>query len=295
MNDVGKIVVSLSTIPPRFPFIGRVMRSIMRQSVMPTKIELYIPRFYRRFPTHSFYSPEVPEGVTIEVVEKDLGPSTKVLYCAKKYLGEHTRIIYCDDDQVYGPRWIEKLLQSTAKRPNECIAGCGHDISIDNSGVKCSERAQPTPRVTHRSFPQGGIKNLHKNIPRWVWRECLRVMINTKLIYPPMMNIATNSGYADIAAGCGGVVVQPRFFDNLAYDIPSVLWSVDDYWLSGCLRLQGINIWVEKEVGLPLHHRRLNPVSHISALREKSFDGHTRLQANKACVQYFRENYGIWR
>lgn len=91
------------------------------------------------------------------------------------------------------------------------------------------------------------------------------------------------------------MAVLPNFFDKLAYDIPPVLWSVDDYWLSGCLGRQGINIWIEKEIGTPSHHRRLNPESHVAALREKSFDGHNRLQANKACVEYFRENYGIWR
>lgn len=201
---ISNFTVSLSTIPPRFSLVGRALQSILKQSIMPTSIELYIPRVYRRFPAHSFTLPDVPEGVTIEVVEEDLGPSTKVLYCARKYLGENKRIIYCDDDHFYGPRWTEKLLKSTAKHPNECIAACGSDITLEFSGVGRRDHGNPLPRVVHGSFPRGGIKYIHKNIPRWVWRECLGLLIHTKMFHPPMMNTIAKSGYADIAAGWGG-------------------------------------------------------------------------------------------
>jgi len=239
-------IVSLSTIPPRLQLVGRTLQSIMRNSVRPDNIELYIPRFYRRFPAHSFCLPEVPDGVKIEVVEEDLGPATKALYCAKKYRGKPARIIYCDDDQVYGTNWIEKLLRSAEKRPTECIAGCGHDIAVENCGLSTCGQGRPLPRVVHRQFPTGGIKYLPQNIPRWAWRECLRLMIQFKFIHPPMMKIVADSGYADIAAGCGGVVVLPDFFDDMAFNIPPVLWSVDDYWLSGCLVHKGISNRIEK-------------------------------------------------
>ena len=43
------------------------------------------------------------------------------------------------------------------------------------------------------------------------------------------------AGFADILQGLGGVVVRPDFFDDEAFDIPDILWAVDDVWLSGML------------------------------------------------------------
>jgi hypothetical protein len=50
------------------------------------------------------------------------------------------------------------------------------------------------------------------------------------------------SGYIDILEGWDGVVVRPEFFDDFAWQIPDILWTVDDVWLSGCLERQGIPI-----------------------------------------------------
>jgi len=80
-----KVVVSLSTIPPRFDKIGEALQCILKQDRAADEIHLYIPKCYRRFPEHAFCLPAVPDGVLVKVVDDDLGPATKVLPCAKAH------------------------------------------------------------------------------------------------------------------------------------------------------------------------------------------------------------------
>ena len=57
-----KVVVSLSTIPPRFPHLGEALKCLLDQTFLPDEIRVYIPKAYRRFPQHSFAIPEIPDG-----------------------------------------------------------------------------------------------------------------------------------------------------------------------------------------------------------------------------------------
>jgi hypothetical protein len=65
-----RYVISLSSIPPRFDQIGPVLTSLVRQSIRPLAVELWIPTRYRRFPDWDGRLPEVPEGVTIRRPEQ---------------------------------------------------------------------------------------------------------------------------------------------------------------------------------------------------------------------------------
>jgi hypothetical protein len=86
-------------------------------------------------------------------------------------------------------------------------------------------------------------------------------------------------------------MVRPEFLDDLVYEIPPVLWTVDDVWISGHLTRRGVPIWAD---------RRLNRVSMIRAqsaaapLYKATIEGADRAAANLACVQYMQQAYGIW-
>jgi len=60
-----KVILSLSTIPPRFGMLGKSLNSLINQKRRADEIHIYIPKTYRRFPEHSFSIPDVPEGVYI--------------------------------------------------------------------------------------------------------------------------------------------------------------------------------------------------------------------------------------
>lgn len=106
--------------------------------------------------------------------------------------------------------------------------------------------------------------------------------------YHPMF---ITPGYVDIAQGFGGVLVRPEFFDEAFYDIPPVIWAVDDYWLSGHFERKGIPIWSPANIARPLD----TSSRPISALHLSTLDGVKRDEANAACVKYMQDTYGIWQ
>jgi hypothetical protein len=99
------------------------------------------------------------------------------------------------------------------------------------------------------------------------------------------------AGYGDIAGGCGGVALNPDVLDDPVFDLPPVVWSVDDVWLSGHLERLGVPIWGDPRLN---KCRAIIEVERTAALMHAEIEGAGRRAANSACVAYMRETYGIW-
>jgi len=69
-----------------------------------------------------------------------------------------------------------------------------------------------------------------------------------------------------------------------------VLWTVDDVWLSGMLRVNGVGIWLRGNQFPPEE----TDARHQSPLVKSVVDGADRVTANRMAVEYFQENFGIW-
>jgi len=104
---------------------------------------------------------------------------------------------------------------------------------------------------------------------------------------------AASSGYVDILEGWGGVLVRPHFFTDAAFDIPDILWTVDDIWLSGQLALNNVPIWLNADGDI--RTKGNSDEVRDASLRKLVYKGHDRSAANNLCIDYFRENYQIWR
>jgi len=123
----------------------------------------------------------------------------------------------------------------------------------------------------------------------------MRAKLRLKILDAPPSQKVLAGGYADIAAGFGGVLVRPDFFDDDAFDIPPSMFSTDDHWLSGYLTLKGIPIWITKEVGFPYSDRHFaHPAGYVTPLNRGCFDGRNQFDVCVEAVEYFRERYGIW-
>ena len=280
----NKTVVSLSTIPPRFRHLGKTLKCLLDQTFLPDEIRVYIPQTYTRFPEHSFAIPEIPDGggrVVVKVVEKDLGPATKVLYCAKSHWGTPTRIIYCDDDCLPERNWLQKLVLATGKNPDDAIASIGMHLPID---------------IQNRRKPQGWVKRPYGflvsvgHVKRRISHKSKELFFGRPFPRPEKRGFYALTGYTDIAEGCGGVSIKPDFFGPDAFDIPPVVWSVDDIWLSGMLEKANIGIWMDRSVPIPF----LSAASPVEALYNFSTDGFDRSSANDFAVRYMQDHYGIW-
>jgi len=276
------LIVSLSTIPSRFDKLGPTLDCLLGQIAPIDRILLYIPETYRRFPDWDGTLPQVPEGVEIRRVPADIGPATKILYAAKEFRGQDVDILLCDDDRRYKPDWAQAFLDSRAEHPDACIAIAGFEA--DRYGQSAMKN-RPQPRARRRS------RGLDLRFQAQMVWEFLFPPVERKYLREPTRVTFNHSGYVDCFEGFGGALVKPDFFDDTSFDIPEVIWAVDDVWLSGCLARKGVPIWALAD----RHDTQHTPAGVCDALHKAEIEGSDRDDANKACIQYFQDTHGVWR
>lgn len=265
-----RVVVSLTAIPPRFPYLDEVLQAFLRQTLKPEAILLNIPQQYRRESFNPVEAPAVPQGVTLNRVEQDFGPATKVLPTVQKYRDQDVLIFFCDDDRIYDRQVLERFVAAAEQHPECCITEEASDVSL-------LTRIRHTGTRFPRAYPP-------KN---WLYR--LRRAASLGLWKPLRPRV---SGFTDVLEGWGGVMVRPSFFGDEVYDIPDPLWLVDDFWLSGHLTTRNVPIWLE--AGGTASVEVLDQCKHF-ALITQVVDGMDRVALNTACVRHFQDTYGIWR
>jgi hypothetical protein len=269
-------IISLTTIPPRFEAVGATLKSLASQTGKIDEIHLYVPKRYRRFPDYQGELPDVPAGVIIVRSEDDLGPASKVLFAARALRGRDAQILFCDDDRFYRSDWAETLFDAQSERPNECVALFGKDLKFDFK----------------RHLQPRAIRDKHKL--DYISRRCTHFFASllTKTKSPPPGRVVvSHEGYADVLLGYCGAVVRPEFFDDPAFSIPDILWTVDDFWLSGILAAKGIGIWLPSGVEQP----RWTEAAGLEALLDATIDGAGRREANLRCIAYMQEHFGVWK
>jgi hypothetical protein len=92
--------------------------------------------------------------------------------------------------------------------------------------------------------------------------------------------------------GFRGALIRPGWIDPRAWRLPDLLWTVDDVWLSGMIALAGRHIWAG---GNACWMAGLTAASRMHDLYNSVIDGHDRASANRQCVDYLQETYGLWR
>lgn len=149
MND---IVISLTSHGDRIKQCARTIFSII-QNTVKTRIVLTV------------YKDDIEQVNTAEdlkclidnniveliVAEKDLGPHLKYFYTMKKY--NDFDIITIDDDIIYEPNMIKKLLEFNLKFPNKIIANRCHFIkTLDYNKW---DKEIKTHTSSHKNFGTG--------------------------------------------------------------------------------------------------------------------------------------------
>jgi hypothetical protein len=269
------LVMSLTTIPPRFPYLIESLECLLNQTAPIESINLYIPRRYRRFTYSPNDIPALPNGVTLHIVDEDLGPATKVLPACKQYKGQDIMILFGDDDRIYDKDWAQRFLDAAQQRPGHVICEEGGPLYMPYyAGTNDSWISVKQPRTNHIK------KDNYYRLAR----------IGTLGLWKPSTTIS--SGYVDILEGWGGVLVKPDYFDEEDFEIPDILWTVDDAWLSGCLERKNIPIWLSTE-GKVRSKENSNEVLE-AALKSLIYKGYDRTAANRLCIKHFRDHDHIW-
>lgn len=270
--EMNNFIISLTSIPPRFGVLHETLHSLLAQSVKPERLVVYLSQNYRRFGPLT-QLPKVPTGVELVVVDEDYGPATKVLPAVKEYRGrEDIRIIFCDDDKIYDPNWAARLLAASDQRPDCCIVEEGGDV-CHYSTHKFS--GSLSPRATRRE--KDLFYRLRRGLSLGLWK--------------PRKTI--KSGYVDILEGWGGVLVKPKFFRDEVFDIPDILWLVDDIWLSGHFTINSVPIWLT--VDEAIRTKGNSKEVREAALRNFVYQNYARDEINQLCIEYFQSSYSIWK
>lgn len=274
------LIISLSSIPPRFPKIGETLGCLLNQTVKADRILLHIPQSYRRFPDWDGTLPQVPDGVDVVRVDKDYGPATKVLPAARAFRGQDVDILFCDDDRIYPRDWAAVFVAARRDHPDACIATVAREAS--------------------ELFPSAQIRDHHPRAIQRAWITDIPFLLRYGVFEvknriwggaeKPSRKVVGTPGYTDLFMGLGGVMVRPEHFDDVAYDIPGSHWMVDDIWLSGMLARGGVPIWTPADVMQP----NLARAHFESGLVDSQIGGLDRDTADRACYDYLRETYGIW-
>lgn len=275
-------ILSLTSIPPRFSDLGETLNSLLAQRGRVDEIRLNLARSYRRFPEFDGVMPQVPNGVRVVICEEDFGPATKVLPTVAELQGQDCAILFCDDDRIYQPDWAEQMFEDQAERPECCVTLLGDFLSGLADTEHCTDH-RPLAVYGKRRF------DMEYRLAR------LRQFWEQKSLSPkgpkPERRKVAKAGYIDALSGYGGAVVRPDFFDADVFDIPEVMWTVDDVWLSGMLARAGVPIWMPAR----RHAPGKRPTEQTEPLRTYVHHGADRRAAHNLCVEYFQTRYGVWK
>ena len=210
-NERSDVIVGLTTIPSRLPFLVPTLKSLLLQNVPPGKILLHLPKHSRREEVEYSVPQELQGLEVIQIVRcPDWGPATKILP-ALLDSGPDQRLVAVDDDRIYRPTLLEDLLEASERHPEAAVGCFGVIVPLD--------------RVDRRRGLLGRtIEGL-----RYGRGVSLR---GSRLRHPLPV---------DILHGYGGVMVRPRFFDldGLAdlQGAPEAAWLEDDTWFAAHCRV----------------------------------------------------------
>ena len=258
-----KNIISLTAIPSRFDGLLPTLTSLHNQTADIDQIILYIPKIYRRDQFNPYTIPQLPKWCEIRILDMDYGPATKILGAVKEFENQDVRLLYCDDDRIYHPNWAAELIKKSEENPEKAICAYGSSKS---------------------DFLNRNQRKKSKN-----WRYRLKRAASFGLWKPEKKRFG---GDIIIAQGYAGVLVKPSFFADDVYDIPDMLWAVDDIWLSGHLAKNGILIeGLENGADLSEH----NMDNRVDELRKATLEGANRHEADKACFDYYQKKYNVWK
>lgn len=124
----GRVIVSLTSYPVRIPDLWKVIETILRQTVKPDKIILYLTKSQigsvDKLPISLLNLQK--RGLEIELLEEEIRSHTKYFGAFKQYPDDI--VITVDDDLFYRTDLIANLLKWHEKYPDAIIANWVKEI-----------------------------------------------------------------------------------------------------------------------------------------------------------------------
>jgi hypothetical protein len=174
------VIVSFTSFPARIGYVYMTVESLLRQTVLPEKIILWLSR--EQFPTEETVPGRLRqlenEVFQIRYVDGDIKSHKKYYYAFKEF--PEKTVITTDDDIVYPPYLIEKLLDVASKYPNCIVANTAKKLSYTNNvlnGYKQWSLGKPFDLVDNVQIGAGGV--LYP--PNSLFNDCQNLELSQKL------------------------------------------------------------------------------------------------------------------
>ena len=130
-----KIIVSMTTFPARFSTLPQVIEPILRQTVMPDVVQLWLSEeeFAEASEAEASQLDELARsGVDVRWCDRNLKPHNK--YYGALQGNSDDVVITVDDDIVYPLTFVQHLLEMHFKHPRFIVANRTHMITVRESG-----------------------------------------------------------------------------------------------------------------------------------------------------------------
>lgn len=151
----ARLIVSLTSHPPRFGTLAPTLKCLLSQSVAPDLVVLWLGEGdAERLPPAVLALRE--RGLTIRSTA-DIGPFTKIIPALRAHPGDF--IVTADDDVYYGPRWLERLVAAYDPAAPAIVCQRAHRVRLDAAGRPISYAnwvwQVPAPETSPDLFPTG--------------------------------------------------------------------------------------------------------------------------------------------
>lgn len=208
-NDATTVTASLTTFPARIKEVKYAIKSIMLQTTPPDRVVLWLAE-------SQFPEKQVPENLTpfighgLEVRFCDDLRSHKKYYYALKEQQPNELVVTFDDDIIYHPHSIERLLEQHTQYPDCIVCNSAHIITFD---------------------ADGNVNDYHK------WGAVTDGKTTPSLLYSPLTGSGCMYPY--------GMLTEETFDKE---KIKSLAFTADDLWISVMSKLANCKICVPEKV-----------------------------------------------
>lgn len=134
-NHESNLIVSLTSFPARIENVWITVESIFQQTYKPWKVVLVLAEdeFKNRTIPQSLEQ-QIKRGLDIIWTDRNTRSYKKLLPTKKAY--PSAKIITVDDDVIYEPWRISRLIEAEKKYPNAVIGYRGCEITVENEKIK---------------------------------------------------------------------------------------------------------------------------------------------------------------
>jgi len=203
-KNKSSIIVSLTTIPERIEMntIDKTLNSLSNQIMKPDIIYINVPKKSRKNKIYPIDKLETivnkypNSNIKINIVEKDLGPITKVIPILP-FIKDTDSVILVDDDMDYIPEMISQLINSNEKAVGYAGRLTGLEYKTGENYSGNVEFLETFAGVLYSGKLLNGLDEFYKNLNKICINQddiIIGKFLNLKNIFPKIAPNLKNPG-----------------------------------------------------------------------------------------------------